>query len=134
MVHCMNHARKVGGGCGCGEGGGERGGPKGDREARQGRKREIGKEGLERRYRTRKGGETKRKEDREEEKKKVMAEETTRGGAFAAAYPLRHNLPTCSHGSSDKYRLTSQLKTLKNIFKFKKNFRLTINFIFNINQ
>lgn len=69
---------------------------------------------IERGYRTQNGGGAKRKEPgREEEKKKVTVEETTRGGAFSAACSLRHNLPTCPHGSSDKYRLTSELKTLK---------------------
>ena len=36
-------------------------------------------------------------------------------GAFVAAYSQVHsrNLPTCSHGSSDKYRLTSQLEKKK---------------------
>ena len=61
------------------------------------------------------GGSGAKKEEGREEKEKVTAEAITGAEAVAAACSLRHNLPTCSHSSSDKYRLTSQLKTLKTL-------------------
>lgn len=55
--------------------------------------------------------EEKEQKQKGKEKQEATAEVTTGAEAIAAACSRRHNLPTGSHGSTDKYRLTSQLKT-----------------------
>ena len=68
--------------------------------------RKKGKEGVRKRVQgTRRRRRSKKR--RGKRRRRCQAEEITGAEAVAAACSLRHILPTCSHGSSDKNRLTS---------------------------